>query len=113
MQADRRNAVLLATTARQARRAALMATAGCGVGAPAPVRDPPASSAAGTQSLASSVPAAGNRRRDGSGSPDDYAADCPGRLSPIVRGFPSRLYVPTRACFSDPLGSGRAWPAAR
>ncbi|HEY6706163.1 MAG TPA: beta-propeller fold lactonase family protein [Actinomycetota bacterium] len=90
--------MLLATTARPARRAAIMAmvvlaTAACSVVARQPVPDPPTSSAAGTQS-ASSVPAAGNRRRDGSSSPDVYAADRPGRLSPVVRGFPSRIYVP-------------------
>jgi YVTN family beta-propeller protein len=72
----------------------VLATAACSVVARQPVRDPPASSAAETQSSASSVPAAGHRQRDGSSSPDVYAADRPGRLSPVVRGFPSRIYVP-------------------
>ncbi|HEV8166343.1 MAG TPA: YncE family protein [Actinomycetota bacterium] len=76
----------LATTVRQARRAAILAAvvlaaAGCGVHPHQQVLDPPAATA--------------NRRpTGGSASPDVYAADRPGRLSPVVRGFPSRVYVP-------------------
>jgi DNA-binding beta-propeller fold protein YncE len=98
-QADRREPVLLATTASRVRGAAILAmvvlaTAGCGVVARQQVQDPPASSAGGIQSPTGSVTTADSGRRGGSNSPDVYAADRPGRLSPAVRGLPSRVYVP-------------------
>ena len=90
--------MLLATTASQMRRAAIVAmvvlAAGCSVVNPRQVRDPSAPSAGGIQSPTSSATTADSGRRSGSSSPDVYAADRPGRLSPAVRGFPSRVYVP-------------------
>jgi YVTN family beta-propeller protein len=93
------NPVLLATTARQVRQAAIVAvvvvaTAGCGVVTRQQVQDPPAPSAGGIQSPTGSVTTADNRHRGGSIPADVYAADRPGRLSPVVRRFPSRVYVP-------------------
>jgi DNA-binding beta-propeller fold protein YncE len=89
----------ISQTGRQARRAALVvvlavALAGCGMVARQRVQDPPASSGSGTRSQGGSVATADNHRRGAATAPDVYAADRPGRLSPVVRGFPSRIYVP-------------------
>jgi YVTN family beta-propeller protein len=91
--------VLLATTARQARQAAILAmvvlaTAACSVVARQRVQDPPASFAGGSRSPGGSVATAESHRRGEAVPTDIYAADRPGRLSPVVRGFPSRIYVP-------------------
>ena len=85
----------LATTARQVRQAAMLAmvvlaTAGCSVVARQQGQDPPAPSGGGSRSQGGAVATADSHR------PKEaiYAADRPGRLSPVVRGFPSRIYVP-------------------
>jgi DNA-binding beta-propeller fold protein YncE len=87
------------TTLRQAVRAAVAATvvlaaAGCGVHPHQQVQDPPAPSTSGGRSPGGPVTTDGPRPASGSPSPDVYAADRPGMLSPVVRGFPSRVYVP-------------------
>jgi YVTN family beta-propeller protein len=91
--------MLLATTARRPRRAAslalvVLAVAGCGALAGPRAEDPPTSSIGRAQSPGSSVTTAGLHRPDGPRSPDVYAADRPGQLSPVVRGFPPRVWVP-------------------
>ena len=91
--------MLLATTARPARRAAavamvVLATAGCGAVVPQRQQDPPAASAGGARPAGATPTTADHHRSSGSTSPDVYAADRPGRQSPVVRGFPSRVYVP-------------------
>jgi YVTN family beta-propeller protein len=48
----------------------------------------------GTHWPGGSPTTAGHHRSSGPTSPDVYAADHPGRLSPVVRGFPARVYVP-------------------
>ena len=72
----------------------VLATASCSQATRQPQQDPPATSAMGTHWPGASPTTAGHRRSSGSTSPDVYAADRPGRLSPVVRGFPSRVYVP-------------------
>lgn len=73
--------------------------AGCG----SPARNPDASASSGTEAAA--PPAKAHRPADpaSAGLPgmppvldprDVYAADRPGKLSPVVRNFPSRVYVP-------------------
>jgi YVTN family beta-propeller protein len=81
--------MVLGATGRWARWAALavvvwVALAGCGVVAHQQVRDPPGGSVTNAGSATRSTPT----------SADVYAADRPGMLSPVVRGFPSRVYVP-------------------
>jgi YVTN family beta-propeller protein len=91
--------MVLGATGRQARWVALtvvlsVTLAGCGMVAKQPVQGSPASSGGGTRSPGSSVATVGNHQRGGATSPDVYAADRPGMLSPVVHGFPSRVYVP-------------------
>jgi len=91
--------VPLTTTARPARRAAalamvVLATAGCGAVAPQRQQDPPAASAGGARPAGATPTTTDRPRTGGPASTDVYAADRPGRLSPVVRGFPSRVYVP-------------------
>jgi YVTN family beta-propeller protein len=91
--------MVFGATWRQARWVALtlvlsVALVGCGMVAKQRVQDPPASSGGGTRSPGSSVAAANQRPTGAPAAPDVYAADRPGRLSPVVRGFPSRVYVP-------------------
>jgi YVTN family beta-propeller protein len=91
--------VLLAATASRVQRAAIvavvvLATAGCGSVAREQAQNPPAPSAGGVKSAESPATTAGNRQKGGSTSVDVYAADRPGMLSPVVRGYPSRVYVP-------------------
>jgi YVTN family beta-propeller protein len=91
--------MLLATTAREARQAAILAmvvlaTAACSVVARQQGQDPPAPSGGSSRSPGGSVATAESRRRSEAIPADVYAADRPGRLSPVVRGFPSRIYVP-------------------
>jgi YVTN family beta-propeller protein len=90
--------VLPGRTPSQAGRAAVLAVvvlaaAGCGVHAGRQLQDPPAASV-GTRPLGTAATTAGRRPAGGPALPDVYAADRPGRLSPVVRGFPSRVYVP-------------------
>jgi YVTN family beta-propeller protein len=87
----------IATTVRRARRAAILAmvvlaSAGCGAHPRQQARDPAAS--AGTRSPGAAGTTAGRRRAGAPPAPDVYAADRPSMLSPVVRGFPSRVYVP-------------------
>jgi DNA-binding beta-propeller fold protein YncE len=90
--------MVLGATGRQASWAALtvvlsVATAGCGMVARQRVRDPPAPSGGGTRPRGS-VATVGHHRGGRTTAPDVDAADGPGRLSPVVRRFPPRVYVP-------------------
>jgi YVTN family beta-propeller protein len=89
--------MVFGATRRQARWVALtlvlsVALAGCGLVANQRGQDPPRASG-GTRPPGAAV-ATANRRPAAPASPDVYAADRPGRLSPVVRRFPSRVYVP-------------------
>jgi YVTN family beta-propeller protein len=91
--------MVLEAARRQARWVALtlvlsVTLAGCGMVAKQRVQGPPASSGGGTRSPGNSVATVDAHRRGGTTSPDVYAADRPGMLSPVVRRFPSRVYVP-------------------
>jgi YVTN family beta-propeller protein len=90
--------MVFGATRRQARWVALtlvlsVALAGCGMVAKQRGQGPPASSGGGTRPPGAAV-ATANRRPAAPASPDVYAADRPGMLSPVVRRFPSRVYVP-------------------
>jgi len=89
--------MVFGATRRQARWVALtlvlsVALAGCGMVAKQRGQDPPRASG-GTRPPGAAV-ATANRRPAAPASPDVYAADRPGMLSPVVRRFPSRVYVP-------------------
>jgi YVTN family beta-propeller protein len=89
--------MVFGATRRQARWVALtlvlsVALAGCGMVANQRGQDPPRASG-GTRPPGAAV-ATANRRPAAPASPDVYAADRPGMLSPVVRRFPSRVYVP-------------------
>jgi YVTN family beta-propeller protein len=71
-----------------------VALAGCGIVARQRLQDPPAPSGGSGRSPGGSVATVGTHRRGGATSADVYAADRPGMLSPVVRRFPSRVYVP-------------------
>jgi YVTN family beta-propeller protein len=91
--------MLAPTSAGHVRRSAIvvmvvLATASCSAVAHRQVRDPPVSSASGMQAPGRPVTTADETTGSGSTSTDVYAADRPGKLSPVVRGFPSRVYVP-------------------
>ena len=88
----------LATTVRRVGRAAILAVvvltaAGCGVPPHQRVQGPPRASG-GTRSSGTAGTTANRRPVGARASPDVYAADRPGMLSPVVRRFPSRVYVP-------------------
>jgi YVTN family beta-propeller protein len=88
----------LATTLRRAGRAAILAVvvltaAGCGVHPHQQAQDPPRASG-GTRPPGAAGTTANRRPAGAPASPDVYAADRPGMLSPVVRRFPSRVYVP-------------------
>ena len=88
----------LATTVRRAGRAAILAVVvlpapGCGGPPPPPAPAPPR--APGGTPPGGAPGTTANRRPAGAPvGPDVYAADRPGMLSPVVRRFPSRVYVP-------------------
>ena len=88
----------LATTVRRAGRAAILAVvvltaAGCGVHAHQQAQDPPKASG-GTRPPGAAGTTANRRPAGAPVSSDVYAADRSGMLSPVVRRFPSRVYVP-------------------
>ena len=90
--------MLLTTTVRRAARATIvavvvLAAAGCGPHPRQQVRDPSAAAAA-TRTPEAAGTTANQRPAGASASPDVYGADRPGMLSPVVRRFPSRVYVP-------------------
>jgi YVTN family beta-propeller protein len=88
----------LGAAGRRAGRAAVavalvVALTGCG-GSGRPEVSPVAPSSTGAAGPAGGGPTTGTGGTGAADPADVYAADRPGMLSPVVRGFPSRVYVP-------------------